>query len=43
MKPTRAAIYRFGRYLINNGLEYVKYGMVVVAVGTAIILIAESI
>jgi hypothetical protein len=37
------AIGRFGRYLINNGLEYVKNGMVVIAASTAIILITESI
>jgi len=34
---------RLGRYLINNGLNYAKYGMAVVAAGTAIILIAQSI
>jgi hypothetical protein len=42
MGLTRAAIHRFGHYLINNGLDYIKYGMVVVAASTAIILIVES-
>jgi hypothetical protein len=39
----RATIDRFGHYLINNGLDYIKYGMVVVAANTAVILIVESI
>jgi hypothetical protein len=33
---------RLGRNLVSNGLDYIGYGLAMIAMGTAIMLVAEN-